>query len=162
MRKNKIYIIHPYFCSFFFSILLWGNFPSLHADSPIPIPPLKRIQAHLIIQDPQMAAEEAYKALQQEPSQLMLWREYIISLARLQEEKKMMAAWKSYEQLSPDPCKDEGLLEEMARCILLSGASSKSVLIRGIALSGAFTSGDMQGVRLLHRFMRDSNSHIRA
>lgn len=122
----------------------------------------KRVEAHLILEDPRSAVQEAKEGLELYPDSTLLLRASIFSLAEMGEEKQALAAWKQYQKLSKEALEDRYLIEEMAWGILQKAAKSSSLGTRQIALLAAFFSQDRKGVRLLLEGMKDQNYAIRA
>lgn len=123
---------------------------------------LKRVHAYLLIQDPNAACDEAAAALKQYPESSKLWEADVQALAKLGNEKAMVAAWNRYAQLDSKAYENRELLEQMAWGVIANGGNSSSPLIRTVALVGAFFGQDAKGVDILCEHLRDSNSSVRA
>lgn len=123
---------------------------------------IKRINAHLLIYDPNSACEEARQGLSEHPSYVGLWEHYIKALARQGNEKSMARAWQEYAKLAPKPYENHELIEEMAWCTIKQGSHSSTPLIRIVALLGAFLAQDAKGVDILHAHLQDNNCLIRS
>lgn len=122
----------------------------------------RRVQAHLSLQDFQVALEEAQQALKLYPQSAVLHEKYIQVLAALGYEKEMLSAWETYIQLFPDKALERGLIEEMAWGVLTKASTSSSLIMREMALLAAFFSQQAKSVSILYQGMRDSNYAIRA
>lgn len=122
----------------------------------------KRINAHLIISDYQTACNEALWGLYQYPDSKAVWLAYLRALAKIGDEKSMMANWKLFAEKFPEERNNREILECLAWAVIDKGAYSSSPPIRVIGLLGAFFSQDVKGVAILQQGLRDDNSFIRA
>lgn len=123
---------------------------------------VKRVYAHLTVQDFILASEEARQALLLYPQSAPLYEGYIRALAKMGEEKRLLQAWEMYSQQFPDQSMNRELIEDMAWGILYKASHSSSIIMREMALLAAFFSQDAKGVALLNRGMKDSNYAVRA
>jgi HEAT repeat protein len=122
---------------------------------------VKRIHAHLLINDTSSACNEARLALQTFPDCKSLWEAYIKALAKAGNEKEMITAWKTYASTYDPEYKNRDLTEAIAWGIIYTGTQSSSPITRIHALLGAFFSQDSKGVDILYRYMSDCNSLLR-
>ncbi len=122
----------------------------------------RRIQAHLLLNDPFSARKEAKEALSLYPQSMSLQEGYIRSLARLGEERAMLVAWKRYTHYFPHQALNRHLIEQMGWGVLDKASHSSSLVMRQMALLAAFFSQDAKGVHLLSQAMHDQNYAIRA
>lgn len=134
---------------------------STHLASQEPDSALRRIQAHLIIEDYQAAKEEAKANFDFYPDSFLIYEIYIKSLARLGEEGPMLEVWKEYVSRFPDKKENRELLEEMCWGVLDKAVGSPSLLTRIMGVIGAYFSKDSRGVEILKQSMNDSNAAIR-
>lgn len=123
---------------------------------------IKRVYAHLLIHDPASACEEAFQALHLYPHNKSLWEAYINALAKAGREKEMVATWKLYAAAYPDAYENRELLENMAWGVISQGTESSLLLIRTMAMLGAFFAQDAHGVDILHKNLSDTNSLLRS
>ncbi len=121
---------------------------------------VKKIYAHVAIQDPHSACVEAEQFIQLYPHSKPIYEAYIYALAKAGQEKKMLLAWKHYSTKFDAPHNRE-ILEIMAWGILHSSSQAASPLIRLLAVLGAFYGQDAEGVEILAKSMKDPNSLVR-
>lgn len=141
------------------------SFSPSFLESATPTPEgliVKRIQSHLLIQDPTSACKEANDALKIYPQNEHLLEAYIKSLAKTGNEKDMMLVWERYASSCPTAYKNRELLEDMAWAVITQGSTSSLPLIRIMGLLGAFFAQDAKGVDVLHRSLHDTSSLVRA
>jgi len=122
---------------------------------------VRRVQAHLTLQNPLLAVEEAEQALTLYPHSISLHEGAIRALAQRGEEKKFLQAWDRYVCCFPDRALNRELLEDMAWGVLQKAFQSSSILMREMALLAAFFGHDAKGVAILHQGMRDANYAVR-
>lgn len=122
----------------------------------------RRLQAHLILNDPHSARKEAEEALLLYPQSMALHEGYIRILAGLGDEKAMLEAWQRYTFHFPHQMLNRYLIEQMAWGVLDKASHSSSLVMRQMALLAAFFSQDAKGVNILCRSMQDQNYAIRA
>ncbi|MBS4163865.1 Uncharacterized protein PRO82_001171 [Candidatus Protochlamydia amoebophila] len=123
---------------------------------------VRRIEAHLHIQDTPSAYFEAKQAIASYPSSQSIHEVYIKATARSGYEKEMLCAWQNYFKQFPDQMENRELIEEMAWGVLSKAAQSHSLITRHLALLAAFFCKDTKGVEILFQGMQDSNYAIRA
>lgn len=139
--------------------LACGLFAAVHSE---PETAVRRVQAHLIIKDYQLAYQEALQGVQLYPDSAPLQEELIKSLAKLGQEKEMLQQWNHYVKAFPDKAENRLLIEEMAWGVLNKASRSPSLLARLMGMLAAFFSQDAKGVEILHQSMHDSNAAIRS
>lgn len=122
---------------------------------------VRRVQAHLIIQDRASAKQEAEEAMKLYPKSCAIHEAYIQALAVNGEEKKMIQAWDAYVKLFPEKQSNRPLVEAMAWGVLDKASLSPSLMMRLMAILAGFFSQDVKGVAILHRGLKDSNATIR-
>lgn len=124
---------------------------------------LKRIHAHLLIDDAVSASLEANEALKRDPYNSSVHEAHIKALAHAGDEKQMCRAFAQYNSFFPcDPREQRDLYEAMAWGIISAGSHSTSPIIRLSALLAAFFGEDAKSVKQLRLACRDSNSAVRA
>lgn len=123
---------------------------------------VKRIRAHLLVQDVMSACEEAKTAFSLNPNSQSLFEAYIKALAKGNDEKTLWSVWGKHAGLFPSSTISRELLEAIAWGIIENGSKSSGPLIRIMAVLGAFFGQDAKGVDILCRHMRDANSQVRA
>lgn len=121
----------------------------------------KRIQAHLMINDPQAALTEAQQGIDAYPDSKQLMEEHIKVLARMGRDKEMLNAWKALTQHFPDETNNHQIIEIMAWGVIQEAARSPSPITRVFAMLGAFFAQDAKSVPILKEGMRDSNVIVR-
>lgn len=140
----------------FISILIFAQ--TLNAD----VASLKRVQAHLLLQDFQSAVTEARKGVSIDPSHQALWEAYIAALGKIGNEPEMLIAWKNYSTLNDKPFENRQLMEKMAWAVIDKGSMAPSPIIRIFAVLGAFFGQDSHGVELIYKHLQDKSAHVRA
>ncbi len=123
---------------------------------------IRRIHAHFAIGDFASARLEAEDNLTLFPNSEALLAAYIRTLARTEDEKKMIKVWNQYAANFPENALNRDLIEEMAWGVLLKASKSPSLVIRQMTLLAALLSDDAKGVNILYRGMQDTNYAIRA
>ena len=143
--------------------LFFNSFQSLSTADSGEAYFLKRIHAHLLLQDSAAACQEACLSLQLSPHSKALNEAYIKALAQAGDETRMIAAWKNYARLFPEEARDNHDLQEcMAWGIIANGAKSSTPIIRLIAMLGAFFGQDAKGVEILQNSLHDQNTFVRS
>lgn len=145
--------------SIFGSVFVFaGSLCSLQSESEEVL--LKKIYAHVGIQDPQSGCIEAEKAILLYPHSRTLYEAYLYALSKAGLEKKQFQVWQDYKSQFENPYKRE-ILEVMAWGTLQASSQSSSPLIRLLAVLGAFYGQDADGVEILAKNMKDPNSLVR-
>ncbi len=122
---------------------------------------IKRVNAHISIEDYRSACLEARTVITEFPKSLDAVGAYIRAHAKAGDEKEMLRAWKYYCTLSEDPYKNRELPEAMGWSIIDKGSKSCSPLVRVIALLGAYFAQDARGIRVIRRSLRDFDAMVR-
>lgn len=130
----------------------------LHADSEV----LKRIHAHLAIQDGKSACNEAFNALQQFPNDQELSEAYIKALSKTGREKDLISFTGSYLAKYPEKKEQREILETLSWGVIENATSSSAPLIRIYALLAAFYANDAKGVQIIQKSLQDGNSLLRS
>jgi HEAT repeat protein len=141
-------------------ILLLCFLPIALCASPESI--ARRLQAHLLIDDPHSASSEAKAALQEYPQDPLILEWTIRSLAALGEDSEMMAVWERFSALFPQQAKAQDLLEEMCFGILKKGQTQAGLNAQLICLIAAALTQDMRAVPFILEGMRHTNAVLRA
>ncbi|MBA3958430.1 MAG: HEAT repeat domain-containing protein [Parachlamydiaceae bacterium] len=122
---------------------------------------VRTVRAHLIVQDPSSACEEAKFQLAHYSKEQALWDVYIFALAKARQERALFAAWNEYKKLFPNAYEQRDVIENMAWGVIENGTHSPSPIIRAISLLGAFFGQDAKGIVFLRLHMQDKNSFLR-
>lgn len=131
---------------------------SLHAEPEV----LKRIHAHLAIQDGKSACNEAFNALQQFPDDQELSEAYIKALSKTGKEKDLISFTGSYLAKYPEKKEQRDMLETLSWGVIENAASSNAPLIRIYALLAAFYANDAKGIHIIQKSLQDGNSFLRS
>jgi HEAT repeat protein len=123
---------------------------------------VRRIQAHLTVNDYSSAVKEAQQAIELDSNSLPLYEGYIRSLAKMGDERKMVQTWEVYTQRFPDQALNRELIEDIAWGVLEKAFRSSSIIMREMALLAAFFSQDAKGVAILYQGMQDTNYAVRS
>ncbi len=115
--------------------------------------PVERVHAHLLIEDPAAAVQEAEIALQKDRDNKELQFAYALALAAAGDEKGALTAY----TLQPTP----ELLEEIAWGIIQKGVKSSQYTIRIASLIGSYLTHDVRATNIMKRFLNDSNAILR-
>lgn len=146
-----------------FLLLLFAlYFPTLFSGLEPEEKAIKRIYAHLLLNDASAAEQEAKQALQQFPTSKPLWEASIKALSKKGDDQAMLEAWDKYIQQFPDEKNNHEMNETLAWGVLNKGALSTSPVIRIYTMLGAHFSNDAKGVEILKKQLRDHNAVIRA
>lgn len=117
---------------------------------------LRRIHAHLMIEDPKSALVEAKEAFHLFPESPSLHRAYILALARAEHFTDAMAMYDTLDEESLP------LLEEISWSILEKGQKSPQYSIRLHALIGAYFAQDRKSVKMISGTLQDTNAILRS
>lgn len=136
---------------------------NLNAADPLSLEQtVRRVQAHLFLEEVNQALVEAkalHQAFPREPASFEL---LIHTLSAAGEEGEMMRVWKAYESVFPDLAKKRELLEEMCWGVLQKGRKAGGVATQLISLLGSAITQQVRAVAILKEALRNSNFHIRA
>jgi len=122
---------------------------------------VRRVQAHLLIDDPASALQEAAELAAQYPDSRLAGGALIEALAAAKREEEALAVWTRLSAKYPDLIGDRHLLEELSWGVLKKGLDSTQNGVRLAALIGAYLTHDARAVPILQKMMRDSNAVIR-
>lgn len=123
---------------------------------------LRRVRAHLLIDDQVSALNEAEGLASQYPESLEVQKILIESLAVNGFEDQALDSWNKLTFKKPDLLYDRHLLEELAWGVLKKGTRSTQYGVRLAATIGSFLTRDTRAVPILLKMMRDSNAVIRS
>ena len=123
---------------------------------------VRRVQAHLLIDDPASALQEALSLSEQCPDSRLVGSVLVEALAAGKREDEALDAWHRLSAKYPDLIVDRHLLEELSWGILKKGLDSTQNGVRLAALIGAYLTHDVRAVAVLQKMMRDSNAIIRS
>ena len=120
---------------------------------------LRRVSAHLTLEDFRSAIEEAKTGLKQTPESKALQVALIRALCAGGDEIEALEEWKKSEvELSAD----RTALEMVAWGVLNKGEKSNQLNIKAIALLGAALTRDAKALPLILRELRGTNAHLRS
>lgn len=138
------------------------NTATTHLYSEAIDPFIRRIHAHMLIDDLVSACIEAKEVLLKHPLNIKLHEAYIQALAKAGNEKEMYKAWVHYSTLPNNTAKENRELQEaMAWGILFKAAQSPSPIIRLASLIGGFFGEDAKSITLLLNALEDKNVALR-
>lgn len=123
---------------------------------------LRRIQAHLLIDDPSSALKEAEELARAHPGEREAKSALIETLAAAGFEEEALDAWNELSLTDTNLLGDRRLLEELAWGVLKKGMNSTQHTVRLSSLIGAYLTHDIRAVPMLVRMLRDSNAIVRS
>lgn len=123
---------------------------------------IRRVQAHLLIEDASSALTEAKALSEQYPDSLNVKKTLIEALAANGKEEEALDLWNQLTLKNPDLLYDRNLLEELAWGVLNKGTKSTQYGVRLASTIGSFVTRDVRAVPILLKMMRDSNAIIRS
>jgi HEAT repeat protein len=123
---------------------------------------VRRVQAHLLIEDTQSALKEAQSLVVQYPESISAQKMLVEALAAGGMEEMALNLWNNISRANPQLLDDRHLLEELSWGVLRKGIQSTQYGVRLAAMIGAFLTRDVRAVPILLRMMRDSNAVIRS
>ncbi len=141
--------------SLFAALLLFA--PSLPEEEGI-----RRVQAHLLIDDPSSALNEANELATLYPDSVEIQKTLIQAFAVNGLEEEALDHWNQLTYKDPSHLYDRNLLEELAWGVLKKGTRSTQYGVRLAAAIGSFLTRDVRAVPILIKMMRDSNAVIRS
>lgn len=143
----------------FFSFILSCSFCVLADESTTDS--LKRISAHLMVNDPESACDEAIRAINKNPDSQELYEAYIKALSKARKENELIDQCQKYLVRFKESKKIHDMLEYVSWGIIEHASTSNSPIIRIYALLGAFFAQDARGVAIIHNSLSDQNSLLR-
>ncbi|MES2273129.1 MAG: M24 family metallopeptidase [Chlamydiota bacterium] len=123
---------------------------------------VRRVQAHLLIEDPDSALNEASMLAVKFPDSLTAGKTLVEALAANGHEEEALDLWNRLSANHPDLLHDRHLLEELSWGVLKKGIQSTQYGIRLAAMIGTYLTHDVRAVPILLKMMRDSNAVIRS
>ena len=123
---------------------------------------IRRIKAHLLIDDPASALKEASELAERYPDSRSVQEIFIETLAAGKFEAEAFDAWHRLSLKYPDLLVGRHLLEELAWGVLKRGLDSTQNGVRLSALIGSYLTRDVRSVPILQKMMRDTNAVIRS
>ncbi len=123
---------------------------------------MRRVQAHLLIEDPASALVEAKELSQQFPGSIEVQKTLVEAFATNGLEEEALKAWNQLTLKNPALLYDRHLLEELAWGVLKKGTRSTQYGVRLAATIGSFLTRDTRAIPILLKMMRDSNAIIRS
>jgi HEAT repeat protein len=123
---------------------------------------VRRVQAHLLIDDPSSALSEAERLAKEFPQSKEAGSVYVEALAACGFEEQALDEWHRLSIRYPEMLGDRLLLEEVAWGVLKKGITSTQYGVRLGALIGSYLTHDVRAVPILLKMMRDSNAVIRS
>ncbi len=123
---------------------------------------VRRVQAHLLIDDSASALQEAAALVERYPDSRIAGETLIQALAADKREEEAFNAWHELSLKHPDLLISRHLLEEMSWGVLKKGLDSTQNGVRLAALIGSYLTRDVRAVPILQKMMRDSNAVIRS
>ncbi len=142
--------------------MLWLLAAALIASSGLEEEGIRRVQAHLLIEDSQSALTEAEGLAGLYPDSLEVNKTLVEALAANGFEEQALDLWNQLTAKQPDLLYDRHLLEELAWGVLKKGTRSTQYGVRLASTIGAYLTRDTRAVPILLRMMRDSNAVIRS
>lgn len=123
---------------------------------------LRRVHAHLLIEDAKSALIEAQELAVNYPESIAVQKTWIEALAMNGLEEQALDLWNDLTRRDPNLLYDRHLLEELAWGVLKKGTRSTQYGVRLGATIGSFLTRDVRAVPILLKMMHDSNAVIRS
>jgi len=123
---------------------------------------VRRVQAHLLIEDLSSALHEAEQLANQYPESLVAGKTLVRAFAANGLEDSALNLWNRLTMNNPNLLYDRELLEDLAWGVLKKGLNSTQYGVRLASLIGSYLTHDVKAVSILQRMMRDSNAVIRS
>ena len=123
---------------------------------------IRRVEAHLLIEDPESALVEAENLADLYPDSLKVNKTLIEAFAANGYEQQSLDLWNQLTVTHPDLLYDRHLLEELSWGVLKKGIASSQYGVRLAGMVGAFLTRDVRALPILLKMMRDGNAVIRA
>lgn len=122
---------------------------------------VRRVRAHLLIQDRGSAVEEAEALYRAAPESKEVLSALLEALAAAGSEERALAVWREATARDPAVTQDRHLVEELAWGVLRRGMESTQMSVRVAGLIGAYLTHDVRAVPLIWQSLRDTNAVIR-
>ncbi len=123
---------------------------------------VRRIHAHLLIEDAPSALNEAQELASQYPESTLAQTALIEVLAASGAQDPALDLWNHLSLSHPEVLYDRHLLEEISWGVLKKGVASSQYGVRLASMIGAYLTKDVRAVPMLLKLMRDSNAVIRS
>ncbi len=123
---------------------------------------IRRVQAHLLIDDHKSALREAKELYESFEGSRAVGAAYIEALSANGLEEAALNVFNRLTLKYPDLIEDRLVLEELSWGVLRRGIESTQYGIRLAALIGSYLTRDVRAVKMLVRMMRDTNAVIRS
>lgn len=123
---------------------------------------IRRVQAHLLIEDTSSALTEAQELANKFPDSLEAQKTLVEAFAVNGLEEEALHLWNQLTLKKPDLLYDRHILEELAWGVLKKGTRSSQYGVRLAATIGSFLTRDVRAIPILLKMMRDSNAVIRS
>ncbi len=123
---------------------------------------VRRVQAHLLIDDASSALRDAETLAQQFPDSLEAGSAFVEALAASGMQIQALDEWNRLSLRYPSLLGERHLLEEISWGILKKELGSTQYSVRLAALIGSYLTRDVRALPVLLRMMRDSNAMIRS
>jgi HEAT repeat protein len=117
---------------------------------------IRRVRAHLLIENPKSALIEVEKLKEQYPESIETHKMAIEAYAANGLEEQALDLWQ------PELFSDRHLLEELSWGVLKKGITSTQHGVRLASMIGIYLTQDVRAIPLLIKMMRDSNAVIRS
>lgn len=122
---------------------------------------IRRVRAHLLIQDRVAAVEEAEALYRSAPESRDVLSALLESLAAAGNEERALQVWREVAARDVSVTQDRHLVEELAWGVLRRGQESSQMTIRVAGLIGAYLTHDVRAVPIIRHSLRDTNAIIR-
>ncbi|EKE08598.1 MAG: hypothetical protein ACD_17C00085G0003 [uncultured bacterium] len=123
---------------------------------------LRRVQAHLLIEDAPSALQEAQALIVFYPHSSQVKKSLIEALSINGKEEEALDLFHQLTLKDANVLYDRNLLEEMAWGVLKKGVRSSQYGVKLAAMVGSFFTQDVRAIPILLKMMRDSNAVIRS
>lgn len=142
--------------------MFWHAIGALLAINSFEDEGIRRVQAHLLIEDSASALAEAQSLASEHPESVEIQKIFIETLSSNGLEEEALQAWNQLTLKKPELLYERHLLEELAWGVLKKGTGSTQYGVRLAATIGSFLTRDTRAVPFLLKMMRDSNAVIRS
>jgi HEAT repeat protein len=123
---------------------------------------VRRVQAHLLIDDANSALREAENLAHQFPDSMEAGSALVEALAATGMQSRALDEWHRLSLRYPSLLGERHLLEEISWGILKKELGSTQYSVRLAALIGSYLTRDVRALPILLKMMRDSNAMIRS
>src|SRR5579859_1628027 len=123
---------------------------------------IRRVQAHLLIDDPTSALQEAQTLTTRFPTSREAASSLVEALSAAGRDDEALRQWTQLSAHYPDLIGDRNLLEELSWGVLKKAMGSTQHNVRLASLIGMYLTHDVRAAGQLVKMMRDSNAMIRS